>query len=385
MRYSPSMSPVLSTLADLVRINSVNSSYEGGPGEAGVAAYVREFFASRRIETWEQVVFPGRNNVIARLPGRKSGRRLIYEAHMDTVSVKGMTIDPFDPVVRDGRMFGRGSVDTKAGLAAMMHALADIHAAGETPPCEVWLAAVVDEEFSFRGVVKLCEGLIADAAIVAEPTEMRCITASKGCLRWKIRVEGKSAHSAKPHLGTNAIQHMARLILELEKDTLTLAATAHPLLGPGTCNVGVIHGGVQVNFVPDHCEIEIDRRLLPGETATAVLEHYQELLNQLSTQFADFRATMEPPMLIDEALETAADSAIAQTAASCLGRLGRDGTPGGVPFCSDASKLSRAEIPTLIFGPGSIDQAHAAVEWVPTTEVEEAAAFYRDVAMSFGG
>ena len=384
MRYSATMSPVLSTLADLVRINSVNSSYEGGPGEAGVAAYVKEFFTKRGIETWEQVVFPGRNNVIARLPGRDSGRRLIYEAHMDTVSVKGMTIDPFDPVIRDGRMFGRGSVDTKAGLAAMMHALADIHAAGETPPCEVWLAAVVDEEFSFRGVVKLCEELKADAAIVAEPTEMRCITASKGCLRWKIRVDGKSAHSAKPHLGTNAIQHMARLIMELETDTQALAATVHPLLGPGTCNVGVIRGGVQVNFVPDQCEIEIDRRLLPGETASGVLDHYQGLLDRLSSQFADFRAFMEPPMLIDEALETAPDSTIAQTAAACLAKLGRDGTPGGVPFCSDASKLSRADIPTLIFGPGSIDQAHAAVEWVPIQEVEEAASFYREVAMTFG-
>lgn len=378
------MSPVLETLADLVRINSVNSSYEGGPGEAAVAEYVKAFFATRGIETWEQVVFPGRNNVIARLPGHDAGRKLVYEAHMDTVSIKGMTIDPFDPVIRDGKMFGRGSVDTKAGLASMMHALADIHASGEKPPCDVWLAAVVDEEFSFRGVVKLCEDLQAAAAIVAEPTEMRCVTASKGCLRWKIRVHGKSAHSAKPHLGTNAIQHMARLILQLEEDTKLREEKTHPLLGPGTCNVGVIHGGVQVNFVPDDCVIEIDRRLLPDESAQSALAHYQTILDQLSSQHADFKATMEPPMLIDEALETSGESLIAKTAATCLSRLGRNGAPSGVPFCSDASKLSRAGIPTIIFGPGSIDRAHAAVEWVPVDEVEQATAFYRDVALTFG-
>ncbi len=158
---------VLAILSDLVRINSINTSYEGGPGEAAVAEYVKHFFASRGIETEEQIVFPGRNNVIARLPGRNSDRRLVLEAHMDTVSIKGMTIPPFEPSISDGRMFGRGSCDTKAGLAAMMHALAVVKASGVVPPCEVVLAAVVDEEFSFRGVVKLCEGLTADAAIVA--------------------------------------------------------------------------------------------------------------------------------------------------------------------------------------------------------------------------
>ncbi len=173
------MSPVLQTLADLVRINSINSSYEGGPGEAAVAAYVRRFFEQRGIETWEQEVFPGRNNVIARVPGRDAARRIVFEAHMDTVSIKGMTIDPFDPVIRDGKLYGRGSVDDKAGLVAMMHAVADIHASGEAPPCEVWMAAVVDEEFSFRGVVKLCQNLKADAAVVAEPTEFKCVIASK--------------------------------------------------------------------------------------------------------------------------------------------------------------------------------------------------------------
>src|SRR5258707_916378 len=127
-----SNSPILQTLAGLVRINSINPAYEGGVSEAGVVAYVRDFFATRNIETWEQEVFPGRPNIIARLPG-KTSRRIILEAHTDTVSVKGMTIPPFEPTIANGRLYGRGSCDTKAGLAGMMHALAALKADGITP------------------------------------------------------------------------------------------------------------------------------------------------------------------------------------------------------------------------------------------------------------
>lgn len=379
-----SSSPVIATLADLVRINSVNSAYEGGPGEAEAAAFVRRFFESRGIEVWEQEVFPGRSNVLARLPGRDRARRLVLEAHMDTVSVKGMTIPPFDPRIEDGKLFGRGSVDTKAGLAVMMHAVADLHASGREPPCDIILAAVVDEEFSFRGVVRLVEWLNAASpgghegslSIVAEPTEMRVVRASKGTLRWRIIVRGRSAHSAKPHLGVNAISHMSRLVLALEEDHAALAARPHPLLGPATCNVGVIRGGVQVNFVPDECVIEIDRRMLPGETQASVLAHYQGILDQLRERHPGFDAVMEAPMLVDEALETAEAEPVVAIASRVLTCLGLDGTPAGVPFCSDASKLSRAGIPTIIFGPGSIDRAHAAVEFVELDQVEAALSFY---------
>ncbi len=382
-------SSLIHTLAELIRINSVNSAYEGGPGEGEIAAWVRRFFEERRIEVWEQEVFPGRPNVIARLPGRDSSRRVILEAHMDTVSVKGMTIPPFEPRIENGKMFGRGSCDTKAGLAAMMHAVASLAAEGLQPPCEVWLAAVVDEEFSYRGVVKLCERLEegsrpdCSAALVAEPTGLRAVIASKGVLRWRIIVRGKSAHSSKPHLGVNAINHMARVILMLEEDHLRLAAREHPLLGPATCNVGVIRGGVQVNFVPDQCAIEIDRRLLPGERVESVLAHYQSLLDALMGAHPALDAFMESPMLTDEALDTPADSAPAQLAIQLLKEAGLDSTLCGVPFGSDASKLSRVGIPSLIFGPGSINQAHAAVEFVELQQVQSACEFYRNFLLRF--
>lgn len=375
--------PVIHTLAELVRIPSINPAYEGGVSEAGVVAWLSEFCRGRGIETWETEVFPGRPNLIARLPGRDPKRRIILEAHTDTVSVKGMTIPPFEPVIDGNLLYGRGSCDTKAGLAAMLHAMVSLKDEGVVPPCEVWLAAVVDEEYSYRGVVKLCEGLTAHAAIVAEPTELRLVVASKGVLRWRIQVRGKAAHSSKPHLGVNAINHMARLILALEEDEASLATTVHPLAGAATCNVGVISGGVQVNFVPDECVIEIDRRLLPGEKAADALTNYQSLLDDLAVRHPGFIAEMEPPMLTDEGLDTPVDAPPALLGGEILREMGLNGDPAGVPFGSDASKLSRQGVPSLVFGPGSIDRAHGAVEYVEIDEVLKAEAFFREFLRRF--
>lgn len=375
------MAPVLATLQNLVRINSVNASYAGGPGEAALAAFIESFFAAHGIPTERQTtVLPGRDNVLARLPGRNRSRSLILEAHMDTVSIAGMSIPPFEPVIRDGRLYGRGACDTKAGLAAMMHTLVELKQAGITPPCDVLLAAVVDEEFSYRGVVRLCENLQADAAIVAEPTELRAVIASKGVLRWTIEVQGKAAHSSKPHLGVNAIQHMRRVLETLEKDDARLATLTHPLVGQATCNVGVIRGGVQVNFVPDTCSIELDRRLLPGETAESALADYQKLLESIPGVSA---RNLHPPLLVDEALDTPDSATVARVASQTLAAMGLNPELCGVPYGSDASKLSRAGVPSIVFGPGNIDQAHAADEWVETDQVLKALDFYRQLVLNY--
>lgn len=378
-------SSVIETLAALVRINSINASYDDGPGEREIATFVHRFFERRGIEVKEQEVFAGagRVNVIARLPGADPMRRVILEAHTDTVGVRGMTIPPFEPRIEDGRLYGRGACDTKAGLAAMMHAVAAVREEGLIPPCEVWLAAVADEEYSYRGVVKLCEGLTGHAALIAEPTGMRAVIASKGVVRWRIRVRGKAAHSGKPELGVNAINHMARIILAIEEDHQRLSTRRHPLLGPATCNIGVIHGGVQVNVVPDECVIEVDRRLLPGERAEAVLADYQGMVEGLKVLHPSLDAVMEAPMLTDEALATPADAAAAQVASAVLSGMGLDGALCGVPFSSDASKLSRQGIPSIVIGPGSIDRAHAAVEYVELDQVERAVEFFRQFILRF--
>lgn len=374
---------VLRTLEDLVRINSVNPNYEGGVPEAEMADYIESYFAASGIETWRQTVFPDRPNVIARIPGRDSQRRIVFEAHMDTVSVSGMTIPPWTPEIREGRMYGRGACDTKGGMAAMMHALSSLKADGLTPPCDIWFAATIDEEFSYRGVVALCQDLAAEAAVVAEPTLLQPVVASKGLVRWQIETRGKSAHSAKPHLGINAIEHMAHLIVALEQDTAWLSEHPHPLLGPATCNVGVVRGGVQINFVPDRCTIEIDRRMLPGETCELVLEHYQRLVDSVVAEHPGMEAVMHPPMLTDVPLETSPNSQAAQQMARILADMDLDPTLIGVPFCSDASKFGALGIPSIILGPGSIDQAHAAVEYIECDQVEKAATIYRRFMLEF--
>lgn len=377
------MSAVVELLSRLVRINSVNSAYADGPGEGEIACFIQSFLEGHGLNTTRQEVFPGRPNILARLPGRDRERCLVLEAHTDTVSTKGMTIPPFDPDIRDGKLFGRGSCDTKAGLAAMMQAMISLKEEGSPPPCDVLLCAAADEEYSYRGVVRFCQEARADAAIVAEPTELRCVIATKGVIRWRIRTRGRAAHSSRPQLGISAINHMARLVIALEEDAIALGARNHPLLGPPTCNVGVIQGGVQVNFVPDECVIEIDRRLLPGETIPQVLAHYQSLLDDLARRIPDFAAVMEEPMLTDEALETPADDPVVRTAASVLESLRLEPRPCGVPFGCDASKLSRAGIPSIVFGPGSIDRAHAAVEFVEIDQVEQAVEFYRRFILNF--
>lgn len=373
----------LETLCDLVRINSVNAFYEGGPGEAQCARYVADFWNRHGIEHWTQAVLPGRSNVIARLPGKDSSRRWILEAHMDTVSTQGMTIDPFDPRIDDGKLYGRGACDTKAGLAGMMCAMVRARREGTAPPCDVWMAAVVDEEHSCQGVLRLVDGLQASAAIVAEPTELKAVVACKGVLRWRIRVHGKSAHSSKPHLGVSAIHGMAKLIVQWEADRPTLSPIVHPLLGQATSNIGTIQGGVQINFVPDACVIQIDRRLLPSESSERVFAAYQQWLDALAPKLPDVTLEMEPPMLVDPGLETDIDTPIASHATRILEQMGLDPQPVGVAFGSDASKLHQAGIPSIVFGPGSIDRAHTAVEYVEVEQVQTACEFYHSMLKEF--
>ena len=382
-------SPVIETLAALVRIDSVNPEF-GGPGEAGVAEFVEGFLAARGIECRRTAVLPGRDNVVGVVRGRDRSRRVVLEAHMDVVSTTGMTIPPFDPVIEGGRMYGRGSCDTKAGLAGMLHAVADLAASGTPPPCDVWLAAAIDEEHLFRGVTALCDSIPEplpggprSAGIVAEPTEMRVVVATKGVVRWEVVFHGRAAHSSKPALGINAISHAAAFIREVDALHATLGSRVHPLLGPATGNVGLVQGGVQVNFVPDRCTLAIDRRLLPGERTADVLATYQAILDRMAAADPSVRGELVPPFLVDEALETPADAPAVRAAGAVARRLGLDPAPAGVPYGSDASKLSRHGLDCLVFGPGSIDQAHAAVEWIETSQVEAAAEFYREFCRTY--
>ena len=373
----------IEVLEDLVRINSINAFYPDGPGEGAIGDFIEAFWKALGIKTWRQTVLPGRDNIIAELPGECPESRLLLEAHTDTVSVAGMTIPPFEPKIRDGKLFGRGSCDTKAGLACMMAAVAWAKLRGIRPRSSIWMASVVDEEHSCQGVLALCKSLQASAAIVAEPTELKTVIASKGVLRWRIIAQGKQAHSSKVHLGVNAIEHMAHLIVALEDYHRSLARITHPLLGSATGNIGLIEGGVQVNFVPDHCSIQIDRRLLPLEQYDSVLAGYQNVLDQVASKLPNSRFSMEPPLLHDPGLETVADAAIAQLSCRVLKEMGYDSGVAGVAFGSDGTPISALGIDTIIFGPGSIDQAHTDCEYIDVQQVYAAYEYYKRMIQEF--
>lgn len=373
---------VIHTLEELIRINSVNPAYSSGRIEAEIQAWIHRFLAGAGIQVEIAEVFPGRPNLLATLPGRDHARRLLLEAHVDTAGVENMTLPPFEPAIREGRVYGRGACDTKGGLASMMHALVELRREGFVPSCDVLLAATMDEEYSFRGIVHLCEHTTANAAIVAEPTELRMVLASKGCLRWRVTVGGRAAHSSKPHLGVNAISRMARLITVIEEEDSSLQTVSHPLVGKPTLNVGMIRGGAQVNIVPDVCQIEIDRRLVPGEDPPNVRRQYEQLSETLRTRFPDLEVS-HLQLLEDWPFETSPESHIARTAQAALERAGLSGEPVGVPFGSNASKLAHAGIPSIVLGPGSIDQAHTADEYVPVKQVEQAVIIYKEIIRGF--
>ncbi|MBL8176507.1 MAG: ArgE/DapE family deacylase [Bryobacterales bacterium] len=376
------MQTLVSTLSDLIAVNSVNPAYEMGAPECGIQERIGAFFRRQEMGVREQEVVAERPNLIVSIPGRNPKRRLILEAHCDTAGVEGMDA-PFEPAVDGGRIYGRGACDTKGGLAAMMHAIADVHKSGKKPPCEVWFVSAMDEEHSCQGATFFCRDVEAAGAVIAEPTQLRLVRASKGCVRWNITVYGKAAHSAKPHLGVSAILGMSRLLLELEKDNATMDTVSHPLLGSPTWNAGQIAGGTQVNIVPERCTVSIDRRMIPGETPEEVLAGFQRTLDRFAAAHPGLRVRMDPPSVQDWPLDTAAETAIVRHTAEVLRELGLNEEPVGVPFGSDASKFGRAGVPAIIYGPGDIAQAHTSEEFLELEQLEKAYLVYRRLIETF--
>ena len=377
---------VIQLLSDLVSIESVNPSLKGGQrGEAALAEYVARYLARLGLGVESQAVLPGRANVLGRLPGR-GGARLIFEAHMDTVTLEPMP-DALVPRVGGGRLYGRGACDTKGSLAAMLYALKLLkeHAAGQH--ASVLLAATVDEEVAYRGVLALVEAKPeANAAIVGEPTSLVPVIAHKGCVRWRIRTHGRAAHTSKAQEGNNAIYQMVEVIRCL-RETLEprLAQRIHPLAGTPSLCVSVIHGGLQVNIVPNECAIEIDRRTVPGETHAQVLAEVDQALDEIRRREPTFDIEREAPAVADWPLDTPADSAIARAGLAACRAIRGSAELGAVPYGSDASKLSvLGHIPSIVLGPGDIAQAHTADEWVPVAEVVQAAEIYAQAAVELG-
>jgi succinyl-diaminopimelate desuccinylase len=283
---------------------------------------------------------------------------------LDTVNAD---INQLSPRKKNGRIFGRGACDTKGSVASMFMALCDLSRLGKRPSeTEILFAGLVDEENAQAGSRALgAMGIKADLAIVGEPTRLQAVTAHKGSLWLELKTRGKSAHGARPELGKNAIHSMARVVNLLETTyAAQLRSRAHPLLGHGTINVGFIQGGTQPNIVPDTCEIKIDRRTLPGETESSVRREIRSLLQSNHLRAVIGNAKLAPclPLETDPKLPLVS---------RFLGSIGQKNCIGVDYFC-DASVLSHSGIPSIVFGPGDIAQAHTSEEWISIKSLETA-------------
>jgi acetylornithine deacetylase/succinyl-diaminopimelate desuccinylase-like protein len=284
----------------------------------------------------------------------------------------------FTPRKKEGRLFGRGACDTKGSVAAMFSAILEMTASRQRPEStEIVFAGLADEENNQGGSRALVKSKFkADLAIVGEPTRLQVITAHKGDLWLQLETRGRAAHGSRPDLGRNAVHAMARVVDVLETDYREfLREKRHPLLGHATINVGTIQGGRQPNIVPDHCVIRIDRRTIPGEKDAAVKRELLEFLRKRGAR-AGMIDTKGVPSL---PLETDAHHPWVRL----LMRTAGQAKPRGVDFFSDAGVLAAGGIPSILFGPGDIAQAHTEEEWIELSQLEQAknllAGFFRQL------
>lgn len=384
----PLHEPVVGRLRDLVAIESVNPFMDPtGSGEAGVADHLTETFRRLGLEVERREVYPAANgrparaNLLARLAGRTPGPGLVLEAHLDTVPAVAGQADPFTPRIVDGRLAGRGACDCKGAMAAMVEAIARVARGGERPPRDVWFLGAVDEEHTHTGIAALVEeGLAGAGAVVGEPTDLAVVVAHKGALRFRLHVAGKAAHSSRPTEGVNAILKMAAVLRGLEERlSLRFAARQHPRVGVPTWNAGRIAGGLQPNIVPDACWIEIDRRLVPGETPASALAEFREAVEEVARVEAALDVRFDQPYLATDPLETPEGAPVVSAAQAAVRASGGDGRLAGVPYGTDGSFLARAGIPAVVLGPGSIDLAHTARESVPLDQLVTAVGIYERI------
>jgi acetylornithine deacetylase/succinyl-diaminopimelate desuccinylase-like protein len=357
-------------LSEIIALPSVNPAFAAQDavpvrkkfGEKNVAEFLAAAAAKSGLEIEFQEVLPHRPNLVARLLPKKIRQTILLAPHLDTVNGDN---SQFIPRRKNGRLHGRGACDTKGSAAAMLIALCELAESKNRPlETEIIFAGLIDEENAQAGSRALVKSKFkANLAIVGEPTNLRIVTAHKGSLWLEMETRGKAAHGALPQFGKNAVHEMARIVDRLQTDYVTqLRKRKHPLLGNPTVNVGVICGGAQPNIVPDYCTITIDRRTLPGETETGVKKEIKKFLRakNLSAQIA--RKKLAPAL----PLETNYKLPLVQKFLKCAGQTG----PIGVQFFCDAAVLSAGGIPSVVFGPGNIAQAHTADEWISLSELE---------------
>ena len=319
-------------------------------------------------------------NLLITYEAYKDAPWLLFESHADTVDVKNMTVNPFIAEVIDGKLYGRGACDTKGSGASMLWALQK-YSQGVDKPNNIALLFVTDEEISKTGANSFVGAQLPQlpwkpvGVIVGEPTMCKVIVAHNGVLRWKIRTKGVAAHSSNPANGRSAISAMAKLILEFERIYCAETHAIHPLTGRSACSVNTINGGSAVNIIPSNCEIEIDRRILPGEDPLDVRKSIQAVLDRISLADSSIEVETSEPF-IDFPLDPLSNVEFAAQISKSLDSLGFADELLGVAYGTDASTYSFAGLSAVVIGPGSIDQAHTKDEWIEVQELDKAVVIY---------
>ena len=365
-------------VCELVAIESVNPDLVAtGSGESKIAAFVAAWLAAEGLAVQVVEPVPGRASVIGVLAGAGGGTSLMLNAHMDTVGAGGMK-DPFAPIVREGRVYGRGAYDMKGSLAAIM--IAAREAKKLKLRGDVIVAAVADEEVASVGTAAVLKRVEADAAIVTEPTEMRLCLAHKGFAWLEVETRGVAAHGSRPDLGVDAVGHMGRILTEVLKlDRRLHAGRGHLLLGTGTIHASLIEGGQELSTYPARCVVKLERRTIPGEDGASALREIEEVISAARKKDpaleASARLLMERPpsqlgadSFVTEAVEKAATE-----------ELRRKPEVIGVAYWMDMALSNAVGIPTVAFGPSG-EGAHADVEWVDLASLETCVQVYLRVA-----
>ena len=381
-------------LSQLVAIPSVNPMGRAlsGPGifETGMSDFLESWFRDLGVSCVRDEVAPGRTNIIARYDAPGARRVLLYDVHQDTVPVDNMIIDPFRAAIEGDRLYGRGSCDIKGAMASILLAFRRLVQERPAGSASVVVACTVDEEFTHLGASKLAREAVApDVAIIAEPTKLNVVNCHKGAARWKIRTSGVACHSSTPWLGANAIYRMRAVLPALASYASDLhKRQPDPALGPPTLSVGRIEGGQSVNVVPDGCAIEIDRRVLPGETA---LDCVGDVRRWLTERLPQAQGSEPPFFMFDDPWLDASPLSprsgqdwVGLVCDSVAESIGRSPQVMGVPYGTDAGALAKVGWPCLVLGPGDIAQAHTKDEWVDLNEIRTAVDVYYDLARRLG-
>lgn len=372
-------------LSELVRIDSVNPSLvPGAAGEAEVAGYIRGWMEGLGLETRLYDVEPGRSNVVGVLRGEGGGRSLILNGHTDTVGVDYYEGDPFNPLVKGGRMYGRGSFDMKGGLAASMAAVKTVVDSGARLRGDVVLAAVCDEEYASIGTERLMEEYTADAAIVGEPTGGNVLVAHKGFAWVDIETRGVAAHGSSFNVGVDAIAKMGRVLTGIEALQRSLQKDMHPLVGPGSVHASIITGGSELSTYPASCKLQLERRLIPGETRETVEMEMTAMLRSIAESDPKFSA--EHTVTFYRApMEVSPDEAICRALVEASAKaLGREPMYIGGSGWLDTQIMTEKGVPAVSYGPSG-DGAHAKEEWVNMRSVVDAARVQEYALKSFCG